>query len=40
MTIPPKREASTAVLETYNSKVGEHLFTVEVGSGKHPSFSE
>ena len=35
----PEREAPTAVLENNNSKVGEHLSTVEVGPGNEPDFS-
>ena len=40
VTNASKREASVTVLETDNSKVGEHLSTAEVGSGKEPAFSE
>ena len=36
----PDREAPAVVLETDNRKVGEHLSTTEVGSGKEPAFSE
>ena len=39
-TNAPEREASTAFLETENSKVDEHLSTSEVGSRKEPAFSE
>ena len=35
----PEREAPTAVLEIDNSEVGEHLSTVEVGSGNEHVFS-
>ena len=35
-----EREAPVAVLETGNSKAGEHPFAAEVGSGKEPTFSE
>ena len=40
MTNTSKREAPAVVLETDTSKVGEHLSTTEVRSGKDPSFSE
>ena len=40
MTNAPEREAPPAVLEMDNSKVGEHLSAVEVGSGKEPAFLE
>ena len=40
VTNVPDREAPTVVLETDNRKVGEHLSTTEVGSGKEPAFSE
>ena len=39
VTNASEREASTAVLETDNSKAGEHLSAVEVRSGKEPAFS-
>ena len=34
----PERDASTAVLETDHSKVGEHLSSAEVGPGKDLTF--
>ena len=34
-----EREAPVTVLETDNSKAGEHLSTVEVGPGNEPNFS-
>ena len=34
-----ERVAPVAFLETKNSKAGEHLSAVEVGSGKEPTFS-
>ena len=40
VTNASEREAPTTVLETDNSKAGEHLSIVEVGSGKEPAFSE
>ena len=40
VTNTPEREAPAAVLETDNSKAGEHLSTTEVGLGKEPAFSE
>ena len=40
MTNAPEREAPATVLETDNSKVGEHLSATKVGSGKEPAFSE
>ena len=40
VTNAPEREAPIAVLETGNSKAGEHPFATEVGSGKEPTFSE
>ena len=36
----PDREASVVVLETDNSKAGEHLSAAEVGSGKEPTYLE
>ena len=33
-----EREASATVLETDNSKAGEHIFAAEVGLGKDPAF--
>ena len=36
----PERKAPVAVLETDNSKAGEHLSATEVGSGKEPTFSD
>ena len=39
VTNVPEREAPAAVLETDNNKVGEHLSTAEVGSGKEHAFS-
>ena len=36
----PDREAPDVFLETDNRKVGEHLSTPKVGSGKEPAFSE
>ena len=38
VTNAPKREAPVTILETGNSKVGEHLSVAEVGSGKEPTF--
>ena len=35
-----EREAPVAVLETENSKAGEHLFAAEVRSSKEPTFSD
>ena len=40
MTNVPERETPAAVLETDNSKAGEHLSVGEVESGKEPAFSE
>ena len=40
VTNAPEREAPVAVLETGNSKVGEHLSAAEVGLGEEPTFSE
>ena len=40
VTNEPEREAPVAVLETGNSKAGEHLSAAEVGSGKEPIFLE
>ena len=40
MTNAPEKEAPVAVLETDNNKVGEHLFVVDVGSGKETTFSD
>ena len=39
MTNATEREALVVVLETGNSKEGEHLSTTEVRSGKEPTFS-
>ena len=39
MTNVLDREAPTIVLETDNSKAGEHLSIAKVGSVKEPSFS-
>ena len=39
MTIAPKREALASVLETDNSKAGEHLSAVEVKPGNESVFS-
>ena len=35
-----EKEAPAAFLKTKNSKANEHLYTVEVGSGKEPAFSK
>ena len=39
VTNAPEREAPAAILKTDHSKVGEHLFSAEVGLGKEPAFS-
>ena len=39
VTNVPEIEAPAAILETDNSKAGEDLSSVEVGSGKEPDFS-
>ena len=38
-TNTPEREAPATVIETDNSKAGDHLFTAEVGLGNEPDFS-